>query len=237
MAQDSGCSLNSDKADFDSVRRRDAEQAEKERQEARQRDLEKALNRAGIPERFAGKTFATYQNLGTSQKVARSTCELYADQFRAMKGNGVCMILTGSPGTGKTHLAVSVLRNVIDSGNTGLFVSVSEMLRKIRNTYAKGSKQTEEEAFSMFVKPTLLVLDEVGVAIGDEEKRKAMVFDVLNARYNALRPTIIIGNLTVEEMQSYLGERVWDRLMEGGSPVVAFTGESYRQRAPVKEAG
>lgn len=229
MAQDSGCSLDTSKGDFDAIRQRDAVEAQKRRLEVAQQQLEKSLKRAGIPARFKRKSFDTYYATRQSQKAALSTCKAYAEQFHAMQTDGVNLIMTGSPGTGKTHLAVSILSHIIERYNTGLFVSVSEMLRIIRNTYGSGSKLTEEEAFNSFITPTLLVLDEVGVSIGDEEKRKAMVFDVLNARYNAMHPTIVIGNLTVDEMKDYLGERVWDRLMEGGSPVLAFTGESYRQ--------
>jgi DNA replication protein DnaC len=44
-----------------------------------------------------------------------------------------------------------------------------------------------------------------------------MLFDVLNARYNELRPTILIGNLTARSWRRYLGERIMERLMDLGS--------------------
>jgi DNA replication protein DnaC len=39
-----------------------------------------------------------------------------------------------------------------------------------------------------------------------------------------------MGNLTQQKMQEYLGPRIWDRLMEGGSPVLALDWESYRSK-------
>ncbi len=190
-----------------------------------QRELENKLSRAGIPERFACKDFETYDRPGKALEV----CKRFAENFGTVKKKGANLILTGQPGTGKTHLAVSILRRVMDDGETGFFATVSEMLRAIRGTYSAASKATEQEVFDNFINVGLLVLDEVGIAIGDDEKRKALIFDVLNGRYNRMKPTVIIGNLTPEEMENYLGFRVWDRLMESKAPVIAFDWESYRR--------
>jgi DNA replication protein DnaC len=81
----------------------------------------------------------------------------------------------------------------------------------------------------MLTDPDLLVLDEVGLTIGSDDKRRAMLFDVLDTRYANLRATILIGNLTDEEMERYLGERIMDRLCEGDSAVVSFTWPSFRR--------
>lgn len=194
-----------------------------------QKRVEAAIQRAGIPKRFSSKTFASYRATDASQVKAMEICRRYAEEFNVVVENGVNMVLTGKPGTGKTHLAIAILHEVLSGGMTGVFVSVSEMLRAIRATYSPSSEMREDQAFDTFIKPHLLILDEVGVSIGDEGKRKAMVFDVINARYNAMRPTILVGNLNLKEMENYLGQRVWDRMQEGGAPVVAFTWDSYRQ--------
>jgi len=99
----------------------------------------------------------------------------------------------------------------------------------IRDAYSTQSQRTEIEAFALLTTPDLLVLDEVGVAIADEAKRRAILFDVLNARYNERRPTILIGNLIATELAVYLGERTMERLTESGSALVAFTWASHRR--------
>jgi DNA replication protein DnaC len=70
---------------------------------------------------------------------------------------------------------------------------------------------------------------QVGVAIGTDTKRRAMLFDVVNTRYREMRPTILIGDLTAAEMETYLGEFIMDRLLETGSPIVFFTWPSDRR--------
>jgi len=205
-----------------------------ERQQAAQTALERAVGRAGVPGRFRGRAFDAYHALLSEQKVALAVCRGYADRFDESLAEGRCLILVGGPGTGKTHLACAILETVIRRGNTGLFVTVSEALRAIRDAYSPRAMRSELEAFALLTEPDLLVLDEAGVAVGDAEKRRALLFDVLNRRYADQRPTILIGNLTAGELEEYLGERIMDRLLESGSAVVPFTWESYRRQPPAR---
>ncbi len=200
------------------------------RVEQTQAAMEEAIRRAGVPPKFQGKRFDSYVTDTAEQARVLSLCRRYADDFDSLSRGGVDLILTGTPGTGKTHLAIAVLEQVMREGRSGLFTSVSEMLRMIRSTYSPRATMSELEAFDVYIKPDLLVLDEIGVSIGDAEKRKATTFDILNARYIALKPTVLMGNLTQQKMQEYLGPRIWDRLMEGGSPVLALDWESYRSK-------
>jgi DNA replication protein DnaC len=156
-------------------------------------------------------------------------CRDYAERFAEVRDRGSCLLLVGGPGTGKTHLACAILAEVIRAGHTGLFLSVSAALRLIRDAYSPRAQRSESEAFALLTAPDLLVLDEVGLAIGNEVKRRAMLFDVLDTRYAEMRPSLLIGNLTATEMEAYLGERIMDRLLELGSATVPFTWPSHRR--------
>ena len=216
-------------ADLEAISRAEVEALARERRQIGQRRLEATLGRAGIPPRFLSRTFDTFTAATPEQQAALTVARRYAANFERVRRQGHCLLLVGGPGTGKTHLACAVLQEIIRQGHTGLFVGMSEALRTIRATYAPGSPLTELEAFATFTRPDLLVLDEIGVGIGDEDKRRAMLFDVLNARYGEIKPTILIGNLTEAELHDYLGERIMDRLMEGGV-IVPFTWASHRRR-------
>lgn len=211
------------------VGRREAARVAAERRAAAQVELERAVGRSGIPRRFQGRDFDAYEALLPEQRAALTVCRRYAERFAEAVAEGRCLLLVGGPGTGKTHLACAILATIIRAGHTGLFLSASEALRGIRDAFSPRAQTTESEAFALLTAPDLLVLDEVGVAIGDGEKRTAMLFDVINARYGEQRPMILIANLTAAELELYLGERIMDRLLEASSALVPFTWASHRR--------
>ena len=209
--------------------RQEAARSAAERRASVQSKLERTFGRAGIPARFAGRDFASYHVETRDQQRALAICQAYAERFAGVRARGACLVLVGGPGTGKTHLACAILQAVIGAGHSGLFVTISEALRTIRDSYSPRAQRSESESFALFTGPDLLVLDEVGVAIGDDAKRRSLLFDVLNTRYAERRPTVLIGNLTGDELRAYLGERIMDRVLECGSALVPFNWASYRR--------
>jgi DNA replication protein DnaC len=184
------------------------EELARERRAARQAAVESAIGRAGGPPRFRHHGFDDYVASGEAQLRALTLAREFAANFAAIRERGNCLLLVGGPGTGKTHLACAILAQVIHAGHSGLFLTLSEGLRLIRSTYSPGAVRSEAQVFATLNSPDQLVLDEVGAGIGNDAKRRAMLFDVLNARYGEMRPTILIGNLTAAEMEEYLGERI-----------------------------
>jgi DNA replication protein DnaC len=200
-----------------------------ERRAAQQRASERLLGRSGIPARYRDKTFGNYQVTTPQQRRALGVCMAYARLLQeAQQADN--LILVGTPGTGKTHLACAIVAEVLGAGRSALFLSMSEALRLMRASFAPDAAYSEPEAIAMLTQVDVLVMDEVGMAIGSEDKRRAMLFDVLDARYSDLRPTVLVSNLSRDELTDYLGERLMDRLCEGGSVLIALAWESYRQR-------
>ena len=56
-----------------------------------------------------------------------------------------------------------------------------------------------------------------------------MLFDVLNERYEKLKPSILLSNIPSEQLSDYLGERVTDRLRENKGRMIGFNWDSYRK--------
>ena len=115
------------------------------------------------------------------------------------------------------------------AGRTAIFTTASKMLRAVKDTYHKESEYSEKQVMEIYEKCDLLILDEVGVQRGSDFE-KDMLFDVINARYENMRPTIILSNLTIDECKLYLGERVFDRMREGGGKAFLLDWPSYRSR-------
>jgi DNA replication protein DnaC len=132
------------------------------------------------------------------------------------------LILAGNVGTGKGHLAVSIAKAAINNGYSALFTSVSEVSNKI-NLAGFG----KEPMIHNYIKPNLLILDEVTHGLNTITQNN--LFDVLNGRALQVKSTIVITNLSMEELKTRLGERIIDRLRDHGSSALFFTWESGRK--------
>lgn len=204
--------------------------AEEERQRRRQAG---AMKRAGIPRRFQTRTFENYVADSVGQQRAKKTAKQYADDFDSVLESGQSLIFTGKTGTGKTHLANAVANQVIKAGRTAAFMSVRELVGRVKDTWNKKAEQTESEVIRELIKLDLLILDEVGVQF-DSDAERLILFDVINGRYEDVRPTIVLSNYPVESengpsIRKVLGDRVIDRLREGGGKMVVFDWESHRK--------
>lgn len=197
---------------------------------SRRRTLNNLRSLSCIPARFTDRTFADYVTTEQGQKIALGVCKAYAGAWPERLASGASLVLTGGPGTGKTHLACAVANAVMDEHLAECkFGTVATILRFIKDTYRKDSDRSEQNAIDALVRPDLLIVDEVGVQVGSEHE-KLLMFEVLNARYQELRPTVLISNLSAAELEDFMGQRVMDRYRECGS-VLAFDWQSYRGRA------
>jgi DNA replication protein DnaC len=194
---------------------------------ASQRIASLRCREAEIPARFVACDLSSFVAGVQKQRTVLQACKDYADGFEGALSDGRCLILSGTPGSGKTHLAVAVLRAAMAKGATGRYATVMGMLGRIKATYGKDPEETERQAAEAFVSPDLLVLDEVARQT-DSNYEHMQVFHVLNARYNEGKPTVIVSNLSGRELRGFLGEAVWDRLRENGGKVLACDWESHR---------
>lgn len=204
-----------------------AEEAQKKRQAWANK-----LGNAGIPERFKMRTLETYQldYKNVRQQLLFEFCQAYASDFAEKQKMGQSFLMLGMPGTGKTHLSIGIALAIMKQGNTAIFTTASRMFRTIKDTYRKGSEQSESEVMSIYTDCDLLIVDEVGVQRGSDYEKDTF-FDVINERYENLKPTIVLSNLTIEEIKNYLGERVFDRLRENGGKAFLLDWPSHRAGA------
>jgi len=183
-----------------------------------------------IPARFKSRRFDNYVVENDGQAKALKVCRMYADSWVKVSKSGTGLIFSGKAGAGKTHLACSIAYSVIEQGGRAQFATVAEVMRQIKSAFAKDSTTTEQEQIDYFSGLQLLILDEVGMDYGTDFN-KALIFEILNNRYENVLPTILLTNLDTEALKDYLGERLVDRMREGGGRMVSFTWDSYRGKA------
>ncbi|MFQ1049060.1 ATP-binding protein [Avibacterium paragallinarum] len=205
-------------------------EAEKARQEQKERDhkISGLKMTSGIAKRFEQARFSNYQETEYNRKAKRF-CEAYAAKWVDRKSVGGGLILCGKPGTGKNHLASAIAHHIIEQHQDEVLITTAlRIIRKVKSTWDKNTSLTEDEVMNIYTDKDLLIIDEVGVQFGSESE-KIILFEIINERYEQMKPTILISNLSEDELSRYVGERIIDRMREGKGAVINFDWESYRQ--------
>ena len=111
-----------------------------------------------------------------------------------------------------------------------MFISSSEMIQAIRDSYDSKVKN-EQELMNKYKNTPFLIIDDLGTEKSSEWQREKM-YIVLNHRYNELLPTIITTNLDAGDLFDHVSERVVERMIEAagkGKYLLNFKGKSYRR--------
>ncbi|WP_129932391.1 MULTISPECIES: ATP-binding protein [unclassified Pseudomonas] len=190
-------------------------------------DTMAALIGAGITPRFAAATFDSYRAEKEPQHKALAKCGAYAEQFPANFRAGRSLLLTGNVGCGKTHLASAIVRTVVADHGRALIIPAGDIVSIARASMVPGSGYTDRDAVVHLGGLDLLVIDEVGAQKGSEYEL-GLLHSIIDRRYQAVLPTVVVSNLNAEGLKSYIGDRALDRLRQNGGQQVGFTWSSMR---------
>lgn len=196
----------------------------------KQSQIDRLMSDLHLPERFADSTLDNYEVVNDDAGRCLKLCKAYAAKWPERLKQGGGLVMCGKPGTGKNHLALAIAKHVIlEHQNSALFTTALRIARLFKSTWSKNSERTEAEVIRIYTDPELLIIDEVGVQFGSEAE-KLILFEIINTRYERMMPTILISNLPKDELSAFIGERVIDRMNDGGGCTLAFTWDSYRSR-------
>lgn len=177
-------------------------------------------------------TFENYVANNQETMIAKEKAIKIANKYTDVSNN-FNTILTGVAGTGKSHLAMSILKKVNEEcevRTSCLFISTNELMRKIKSSFNdKHSRYTEERLVTMCKEVDLLVLDDLGSESTFRKEKQSesteytqnVLFGILEARTR----TIITTNLTSKELNYVYNKKIVSRLYRGlsDSSIIKFT--------------
>ena len=142
------------------------------------------------------------------------------------------LALIGPPGVGKTHLAMAYGRACCENGQKCYFLKATELNQRLVEARKYGR---EMSTINGLVKPSCLIIDEVGRCVFDIETSR-MFFDVVDRRYNKEGPNMMIftSNKGPDKWGEFFSEEssllcALDRIFDNAT-VYMIKGNSYRGR-------
>jgi len=143
---------------------------------------------------------------------------------------GHCLVVSGAPGTGKTHLAVAVAYRAIQNGFEARFTTATALIEELSTATRKGKLR---HVLPLYTHPHVLVIDEVGYLTYGPDAANVL-FQVVNDRHLAHRPMIFTTNKPLAAWGRVLhdpdlAEAILDRVLERGRHI-ELRGPSYRTR-------
>lgn len=188
------------------------------------------MHKSGIGARFQEASFEKWDEALSGQKKAGLFARNYVDAFADVRAAGRSAVFVGNTGTGKTYLASAIGLELIRRGYTVRYTTAFNAFVQFRQTWSPGSCYASANQFiAELASSHLLILDEVwGSFCKETEREMEMLFQILDRRYTAKLPSILISHLSTSALRQFLSDRVANRLNENGLGVVAFDWTSRR---------
>jgi len=161
-----------------------------------ERALDYRVKQAKLRWPWSLETFPFEQQPGVSATQIRSLASLDFVQ-RAQN-----LVFIGPPGTGKTGLAIGLMRKALLEGYRGRFYNAQDLLDEL---YASLADRTTSRLLNRLANYDLLLIDELGYLSLKPEQANAF-FKLMAMRYGR-KSTMITSNLAYEEWYELFGRK------------------------------
>lgn len=159
---------------------------------------------SGVPKKFFTESFETYITGDENIQKVKNTIKQFADQ-----PDDKVLIMYGSHGCGKSHLASSIIRHC-----GGVYIESSLLCIKFDSATSFKAKMSREEILDYYSECEMLVIDECCKYYLSPDLEKFLLAYILCERYANKLPTVLVTNTDKEMFINFMGKAVFDRLTE-----------------------
>ena len=119
------------------------------------------------------------------------------------------LLIHGPSGAGKTHVAAAIANRCIERGQAALFVVVPDLLDHLRASYKPDSDMAYDLLLEQVRTAPVLILDDLGTQ-NTTAWAQEKLFQIFNHRYNAMLPTVVTTNLSLDRIEERQRMRLTD---------------------------
>lgn len=189
----------------------------------------------GISNRFIDCTFENYKVFTPEQGKALKTVRNYAENFDLNLKSGRSLVLLGSTGTGKTHLAAAVLKHVHDQAKQQqrFIGAFSESATDYVEKFLLRKVDERVDMLRTLSAISLWHLDDLGRGSNATSGVQNAWCRIFDERYKnqpvdaGMMPVLVTTNLDPASFRNHVGDAAYDRLRENAE-VVAMAWDSFR---------
>lgn len=189
----------------------------------KKKEVEMLKNKLNLSKRYKNCAFDTFNPVTEMQEKALKQARNYIKTISTSNSAGTNLIIQGNGcvGTGKTHLACAIANELCANVIPVLFINAVEMFNNIRENWNNQEYKNVKA----------LIIDDIGKEKPTEWACQNL-YDIINFRYEELKPTIITIENNISDIQQYYnqintGNAIIDRLIQD-FVLITLTGESFR---------
>ena len=212
------------KATFDSFIIDDAEvEAREKKLEEQQRQEKERIKyenytKCGVGAKYFDKSIENFMPRNENDAKIKESIKYFVSN-----PTNKVLLFYGNYGTGKTHLACGILREL-----EGLYVTSQKLCIEYETGADFNAKKNRLEVINTYSRSRMLVIDEVGRSFNKTLEQNLLNY-IISERYANNLPIVLITNLSKKDFVEFLGLAVFDRLTETCISL-EFSGESYRKK-------
>lgn len=177
--------------------------------------LDDMISYSGLGRRFAERTFETFRAETEWQKTAVTVAQEFCQSVIDRTDNGQGLLLSGSVGTGKTHLAAAASIRLMESDVQVLYGTAAGILADIKKSWADDS---DDDVIKRLCRARVLVIDDLGKEYSKKTDgwswAQEQFFRVINARYENYMPLVITTNFDIRKLTEAMGDAIVSRIIE-----------------------
>lgn len=175
----------------------------------------------GVLKKYSKSSFQNYEiKYITQQKIKKEVLSY------AMNPTNRWLFMLGSNGTGKTHLAHAILKQI-----GGIYREFDDISCELLDSQAKGEGEVGE-IINKYSNCKMLIIDEID-KVKNTDGRVRWLNVILRKRYNNLLPLVILGNIDIDTLCKNIdiqgNNAIRDRIKEVGV-ILNFNWNSYRDK-------